>query len=83
MSLAAQRLLKTLGLLIAVTVLAFGLHTAAAANSPSLCNPGQPGYLGECPPLTAGECNTECKATYGTWSMGNECAGGCCICAQK
>lgn len=77
--------LKKAGLLllgmIAVVVLGFGAHTVYASSTQLLCNPDQPGYVGECPPLDHGQCNDICNTLYGMGSGG--CAGGCCICAVR
>jgi hypothetical protein len=66
---------------LAAVVLAFGAHTAYATASISLCDPGAPGYVGECPPLNSGSCDDRCVRDYG--SIGNQCGGGCCICALR
>jgi hypothetical protein len=68
---------------LAAVVLAFGAHTAYATATFSLCDPGTPGYVGECRPLGPDSCTNLCRETYGTWSQGNGCGGGCCICMQR
>jgi hypothetical protein len=69
--------------LVAVAVLAFGGNAAYASATLNLCDPGQPGYVGECPPLDWQSCNSTCETVYGPDSAGNECGGGCCICALR
>lgn len=66
--------------LLAATILGFGAHSVYASASMSLCDPAQPGYLGECPPYNPDSCNVDC-AQQG--SSGNFCGGGCCICAVR
>jgi hypothetical protein len=78
-----KRLAMAAFALLAAVVLAFGAHTAYATATISLCDPGTPGYVGECPPLAEDTCTPACQSAYGTWSLGNGCAGGCCICAQR
>ncbi len=80
MSFKMQRLMKAVVASIAAVVLALGAHTLIAAPS-SVCNPNQPGYVGECPPLDPTTCNNTCWELYR--SMGNECGGDCCICAVR
>jgi hypothetical protein len=81
MTSAVQRLMTALIAAIATLVLAFGVQTLIAAPPPSVCDPNQPGYLGECPPLDSIQCDSRCREIFGT--IGNQCGGGCCICAVK
>ncbi len=74
---------KDLGAVVVVAVaaalLAFGAHAAYATARSSECDPGDPGYVGECPPWNPGSCDDYCEFIVGT--VGNACHGGCCICA--
>lgn len=83
MNITMPHIMKAMMAMIAALVLAFGAHTVIAAPPSSICDPGRPGYVDECPPLNAETCDEACKQIYGEWSMGNECAGGCCTCAVK
>jgi len=67
------------GVAVALAVLAFGAEAAYATVRSSPCDPSDPGYAGECPPLTPDACDTYCSYTFG--GPGNRCHGGCCICA--
>ena len=69
------------GVAVAAAVLGFGAHAAYATAQSSDCNPNDPGYAGECPPLIPTECDTYCWETFGGPS--NHCLGGCCICAYR
>jgi hypothetical protein len=69
--------------LVAVVVLAFGGNAAYVSATTSFCDPGQSGYLGECPPYDDMECNEDCKDIFGDTSEGNGCIGGCCFCATR
>lgn len=60
MSLKVQRLMKAVVASIAALVLAFGVHTLIAAPPSSVCDPNQPGYVGECPPLDFRQCDDLC-----------------------
>ncbi len=76
-----RRLCAIGGLVIAASVLAFGAHAAFASARSGECTPGSPGYVGECPPYNADSCDKYCQEFY--QGPGNNCLGGCCICAYR
>jgi hypothetical protein len=76
-----KQLGAVVGVAVAAAVLAFGTHAAYATARSSDCDPGDPGYVGECPPWDPILCESYCQGTFKAPSNG--CHGDCCICAYR